>query len=81
MDGATSRWFADVQGHTLDENEMVAGADDFLEGISDGKNELTVLTGPMPREAGIEGFQLWICNVTHDVMGEHRRSIYIFDIR
>ncbi len=25
-------------------------------------------------------YELWICNVTHDVLGEHPRSIYIHAI-
>lgn len=40
-----------------------------------------VLGGPLARQYDAEGFELWICNVTHDVLGEHPRSIYIFDIR
>lgn len=101
-------WYADVPGHTLEENQMVSGSDDFLEEMSQGKDEVFIsfaevvewepfiaklimkqhdscgatyiLTGPLAREYGAEGFEMWICNVTHDVMGEHPRSIYIFDI-
>ena len=40
-----------------------------------------VLTGPLAEQCGATGFQLWICNVTHDVLGEHPKAIYIFDIR
>ena len=31
-------WYADVAGHSKEENEMVAGADVFLDKISQGKN-------------------------------------------
>ncbi len=40
-----------------------------------------ILTGPMAQQYDAVGFELWICNVTHDVLGEHPRSIYIHDIR
>lgn len=40
-----------------------------------------VLGGPLARQYDAEGFELWICNVTHDVLGEHPRCIYIHDIR
>ena len=40
-----------------------------------------VLSGPVAEKYGAEGFELWICNVTHDVLGEHPRDIFIQDIR
>ena len=40
-----------------------------------------ILTGPIAQQYDAVGFELWICNVTHDVLGEHPRSIYIHDIR
>ena len=39
-----------------------------------------ILTGPMAQQYGAVGFELWICNVTHDVLGEHPKSIYIHSI-
>lgn len=39
-----------------------------------------ILTGPLAERYGAVGFQLWICNVTHDVLGEHLKSIYIHNI-
>ena len=36
-----------------------------------------ILTGPLAQQYGAVGFELWICNVTHDVLGKHPRSIYI----
>lgn len=36
-----------------------------------------ILSGPLAVQYNAVGFELWICNVTHDVMGEHHRSIYI----
>lgn len=44
-------------------------------------NQWDVLTGPIARQYGAEGLELWICNVTHDVLGEHPKSIYIQDIQ
>lgn len=97
-----NRWYADVPGHTLAENEMVAGSDDFLDACSQGNSqviielsdiqtqndicELTMLNhnqyGAQYSVSGLElGVpQIWICNVTHDVMGEHPRNIYIQSI-
>lgn len=111
-----SAWYADVAGHTLEDNEMVAGADTFLEevdrhlgsrgevfikvadriSISCSENEPFLakfimkrhdecgaeylLSGPLARQHDAEGFEIWICNVTHDVLGEHPQSIYILDI-
>ena len=40
-----------------------------------------VLSGPIAEQYGAVGFELWICNVTHDVLGEHPKCIYINDIR
>lgn len=109
-------WYADVAGHTLEDNEMVAGADTFLEEVDNrlgGRGEVFIrvadrisisgsvkgqflakfimkrhdewgaeylLAGPLARQYDAEGFQIWICNVTHDVLGEHPQSIYILDI-
>ena len=39
-----------------------------------------ILTGPLAERYGAVGFELWICNVTHDVLGEHPKSIYIHNI-
>lgn len=33
-------WYADVEGHTKEENEMVAGADKFLDSVCNGKNSV-----------------------------------------
>lgn len=40
-----------------------------------------ILTGPIAEKHGAVGYELWICNVTHDVLGEHPRSIYIHEIK
>ena len=40
-----------------------------------------ILTGPMAEKHDAVGYELWICNVTHDVLGEHPKSIYIHRIR
>lgn len=113
-EGMNKGWYADVPGHALEDNEMVAGADTFLEEVDKvlgGRGEVTlsvsdscdvssspfiaklcmkshdsegasyVLTGPIAEQYDAVGFELWICNVTHDVMGEHPECIYIFDIQ
>jgi len=113
-EGIDAGWYADVPGHTLAENQMVAGSDTFLEEVDKilgGRGEVTitvsdtcdvlakpflaklsmishnqwgatyVLGGPLAKQYEAEGFRLWICNVTHDVLGEHPRCIYIYDIR
>ena len=106
------KWYADVANRTLDENEMVMGADIALELISEGHNEVTldlstkkeddplliftmkshdddgayyVVNGLLYRQY-IESIlpllcgrvpEIWICNVTHDVFGEHPETIYV----
>ena len=113
-EGVNAGWYADVPGRTMEENEMVAGADEFLEQVDSvlgGKGEVRVtvsdsydvsedsfiaklcrkahdsegatyvLTGPIADQYDAVGFELWISNVTHDVLGEHPASIYIFDIK
>lgn len=114
-EGIDAGWYADVPNHSLEDNQMVAGADEFLEqvdGMIGGTGEVTVevsesietgsdtpfiakllmvdhdelgasyvLTGPLAEEQGVVGFRMWICNVTHDVLGEHPECIYIFSIR
>lgn len=98
-------WYADVPGHTQEENEMVSGSDDFLDYISDGKSEVILHVSKVPttfsrfayatlfmlkhNEAGatyqivsdddnINAQTLWICNVTHDVLGEHPSYIFVY---
>ena len=39
-----------------------------------------ILTGPIAEKHNAIGYELWICNVTHDVLGEHPKSIYIHQI-
>ena len=40
-----------------------------------------ILTGLLAEKYKAVGFELWICNVTHDVLGEHPCSIYIHGIQ
>ena len=111
-EGPDQGWYADVPNHTLEDNEMVAGSDVFLEEVdtllgSHGEVHITVsddnapgtflaklirkdhddfgatyiLTGPAAEQHEVTGFELWICNVTHDVLGGHSRSIYIHEIK
>ena len=95
-----SRWYADVPEHTLEENEMVCGADSLLEEISRFLNspevtlDLDIEAEDFPFatliqiehddsgatymvESSLSTSIVWICNVTHDVLGEHPKRIYI----
>ena len=68
-EGPQSGWYADVPNHTLEENQMVSGSDLFLEAVDKlhgGRNEVNITVSD--------------CNVTHNVLGEHPRSIYIHNI-
>ena len=99
------KWYADVPGHTQEENEMVCGADTFLDYVAKGKSEVNVGISTTPtvhsiyadatlyvlkhdshgatyqivsKDPHIDTRTLWICNVTHDVLGEHPPYIFIF---
>ena len=94
-------WYADVPNRTLEENEMVEGADTLLEFLADGKPRvaLTVSTEPSPDSilhlkmiehtscgatycmGSDPDDTVWLCNVTHDVLGEHPENIYITNIK
>lgn len=44
-EGINAGWYADVSGHTLEENQMVSGSDTFLEEVDSilgGNGEVTV---------------------------------------
>ena len=98
-----SRWYDDVPNHTLEENEMVCGADSLLEEISRFLNSPQVTLGlgielcdfpfailtqiehdscgaTYKVESSLDTDLVWICNVTHDVLGEHPDKIYINSI-
>ena len=109
------RWYADVPNHTLEENEMVMGADIALELISEGQDEVFLILSDTLNPNALLHFhikkhddegayytvdgllyntvaemlvdmypqydhEIWICNVTHDVFGEHPEDIYLIDI-
>ena len=40
-----------------------------------------ILSGSMAEKYNAVNFQLWICNVTHDVFVEHPRCIFIHKIK
>ena len=100
------RWYADVPGHTEEENEMVCGADKFLDILSDKlhKTEIYITMSDKKDESVVilymqnhdefgaeyhtvssikefNDLNIWICNVTHDVLGEHPNRIYIYSIK
>lgn len=111
-----NKWYADVPNHTLEENEMVMGADIALDYLSNGKNEVFITVtdtdpgwnaplifhrkehdddGAYYTMSGIlfmdflDNFaqeligtrpEIWICNVTHDVFGEHPEHIYVLKV-
>lgn len=93
-------WYADVAGHTEEENQMVSGSDILLERIANGRTELEIRFVNDPRIARavlvqcnhtedgatyivfshdweLSRAKCWICNVTHDVLGEHPELIMI----
>lgn len=101
-------WYADIPNHTLEENEMVMGADDVIELISNGENEVRIKVSDecplydtaqlvlLMAEHDDEGAwyelqgsflpnilscrleqKIWMCNVVHDVFGEHPEKIYL----
>ena len=103
------KWYADIPNHTLEENEMVMGADIALDFLSkDGDEVFLTVSDTKPEEVVPLSFHIkehdddgayytangklvldfmttfsdiepviWICNVTHDVFGEHPDDIYI----
>ena len=110
------KWYADVPGHTMEENEMVMGCEVALDALSEGHAEvilslsegisddaLLCFTMVEHDDAGgtyeLSGFllgkymedifplflgfkpQVWICNVTHDVFGEHPKEFCIRGIK
>lgn len=110
------KWYADVPNHTLEENEMVMGADIALELLSADYNAITLhltdeepndyqlafkmtehdeygayyaVSGPLynlylnlfgDSQPELLANTIWICNVTHDVFGEHPNTIYVTNI-
>ncbi|MCQ2739810.1 MAG: hypothetical protein MJ237_06240 [bacterium] len=101
-----NKWYADVPGHTLEDNEMVFGSDTLLDGLSCNGDKLSIKFSDEPIETYVihahmiehdddgatylimtnDGMdvsmlqqQFWICNVTHDVCGEHPNDIYIIN--
>lgn len=111
-----NKWYADISNHTLEENEMVMGADIALDFLSNGKSEVKLtLSDTYPgynaplclyrhthddegAYYGVDGLlfmdfidnfaqeyighkpEVWICNVTHDVFGEHPERIYVLKL-
>ena len=111
------KWYADVPNHTLEENEMVMGADTALDYLAREKNEVNITLAdeypgwntPFVLYRGehddegayyrVDGLlfmdfvenvmpdmmeqkpEIWICNVTHDVFGEHPEVIYVLKVR
>ena len=111
-------WYADIPGHTEEENEMVGWCPlvlGFFRDIydsSDSKDKDIIMSvsdnnetnefwyklirkshdedgadyyiTKKPRNAlrrAIKTIPCWLCNVVHDVFGEHPESIYIHEIR
>lgn len=96
-------WYADVPEHTLEENEMVAGSDRFLDDIAVSDEVIMEISTERPESeyyahlkrvehtstgatyevtnvSSVPG-KVWICNVTHTVLGEHPKNIYILSYR
>lgn len=113
-----NRWYADIPNHTLEENEMVMGADILLDYLCrrDGNEVTLTVSEERPDWYGVDfefhmkehddegatyevgGREIikfiehldgnvfgdeptvWLCNVMHDVFGEHPKHIYIYTI-
>lgn len=112
-----NKWYADVPNHTLEENEMVLGADVIINELASEASKITLtfsdsfvfdyyilhlkrvqhddegawyeFDGPLYatvmstliNELGTDENKIWICNVTHDVFGEHPEEMYLLDIK
>lgn len=109
------KWYADVPNHTLEENEMVLGADAIIGELALGASKITLtfsdtllsdylirfkrvehddegawyeFSGPLyvmamqilANQMGTTESKIWICNVTHDIFGEHPELIYLMKI-
>lgn len=106
------KWYAEVPFIPKANNLMVAGADTFLEAISEGHNRLTLTIETKPKKICMPSFMLartkhdfwgaeydvyelrdanwtgkfpdlshlWLCNVTHFVLGGHPKHISIMEI-
>ena len=113
------KWYADVPGHSLEDNEMVMGSETLLECLADNlperKDEITLtfsdekepnyllhfvrdehdnegawykfdglfysqITTYLIQEYGLTDNRAWICNVTHDVFGEHPEEMWLIKI-
>ena len=64
-------WFADVAGHTQEQNQMVAGADTLLDVVANGNAEVTVVMS-----SDLENPADWILHlhlVEHDKYGASYR--------
>ena len=111
-----NKWYADIPSHTLEENEMVLGADAIINELASSDSKLTLtfsdsflsdyyilhlkrvehddegawyeFDGPLYvdamsvliNELGTAENKVWICNVTHDIFGEHPEELYLIDI-
>lgn len=114
-----NNWYADVPNHTLDENEMVMGADVALELLANARNKeelIITLTDEEPAQPllhlnmtnhddegawyQLSGYlynlfldtlisetdysevfhEIWLCNVTHDIFGDHPKDIYLLKV-
>jgi len=60
-------WYADVPGHTLAQNRMVAGADTLLEGFARGGNEVTVVMSADIKDPDV--YQVKLNRIEHDAWG------------
>ena len=92
------RWYANVPTMPKEENEMVFGADIFLEKISMGHKRVFICFSDIDDEneaifkfilvehdeyggwyqnADNRDEKIWLCNVTHEVCGEHPAELFV----
>lgn len=63
----SGEWYADVPGHTLAQNRMVAGADTLLEGFANGGSEVRVVLSSDIEDP--DAYRVRLTRIEHDPWG------------
>ncbi len=77
-------WYLDCMSraiHASDDNAPGSFLAKLIRKNHDECGATYIVSGPLAQQHDAVGFELWICNVTHDVLSGHPRSIYIHEIR
>lgn len=73
------KWYADVEGHTKEDNEMVLGSDSFLELFSKGADSCHIDFDVQPNE-GLEPMEILTMTEHNDEDGAFYSPKYNFDL-